>query len=283
MQGEKLMEIKDKVALVLGSSRGIGLAIARYLKESGARLVLPYHHDWPEAAEEIKREFSFPANRQLITPVDLRDKEQVKELITQIREQFGRLHVLVNNIERGGMPVVHGAYDKEVNREQWNLEMDTTLKAKWLAVHYGLGLMKESGGGVIINISSIAGLVGRAGPAGLIFSDGYVAASRAVESFTRTWAREGAPSVRVNELMLGFFAGRHAESTRGWETLKAEERKALVAHTLLKRTGTDDDIVRAVKFIIEDAPFMTGAVLRLDGGYVLGGEMVPEMPDGILG
>ena len=133
-----------------------------------------------------------------------------------------------------------------------------------------------------VNISSIAGLVGRSGPAGLLFNDGYAAANRAVSSFTETWAREAAPTVRVNELMLGFIETRHAENTRGWNILSDSEKEAIVNHTLLQCTGSLNDIVKAILFLIEDARFMTGAALRLDGGYVLGGERVPEMPNGIL-
>lgn len=276
------MQIKDKVALVLGASKGIGRALARVLADRGAKLVLPYHDDWPQESAEMKKEFDTPAENHLAIQVDLRDADQVKRLISRIREKFGALHILINNIERGGMPVVHGSYALEANREQWDLEMATTLKAKWLVVHNALPLMKESAGGAMVNISSIAGIVGRSGPAGLLFNDGYAAANRAVSSFTQTWAREAAPTVRVNELMLGFFETRHGEGTKGWELLKDPEKQAIVEHTLLKRSGSLDDIVKAVFFIIESAPFMTGAVLRLDGGYVLGGEQVPDMPGGIL-
>jgi len=276
------MEIKDKVALVLGASKGIGRAVARALAASGAKIVLPYHHDWPEESEEMIREFARQNENHLAIQADLRDPGQVQQLIARIKKEFGSLHILINNIERGGMPVVHGSYDRECNREQWDLEMDTTLKAKWLVIHNALPLMQVSGQGVVVNFSSIAGEVGRTGPAGLLFSDGYAAANRGVSSFTRTWAREAAPLVRVNELMLGFFATRHGEFTRGWELLKDSEKQAIVEHTLLKRTGSLDDVVKAVLFLVKDAPFMTGAVIRLDGGYVLGGEKVPEMPDGIL-
>jgi 3-oxoacyl-[acyl-carrier protein] reductase len=277
------MEIKDKVALVLGASRGIGRRIARDLAGNGAKVVLPCHDDWPQDSEEMTREFARPGEDHLVARADLRDPEQVQNLIAQIEKRFGRLHILINNIERGGMPAVHGSYDLEVNRKQWDLEMDTTLKAKWLVVHKALPLMKASGKGVIINISSIAGITGRSGPAGLLFSDGYGAANRAVSSFTRTWAREAAPDIRVNELMLGFFETRHGDSTRGWDQLKDADKQAIITHTLLERTGRLDDISKAVFFLIKDAPFMTGAVLLLDGGYVLGGERVPEMPDGVLG
>jgi len=276
------MEIKDKIALVLGASKGIGRAIARALVGSGAKLVLPYHYDWPEESADMKKEFAPLGENHLTIEADLRDADKVRSLIAQVQEKFGALHILINNIERGGMPVVHGSYDHEVNREQWDLEIDTTLKAKWLVVHNALPLMKHSGEGVILNLSSIAGIVGRSGPAGLIFNDGYAAANRAVSSFTQTWAREAAPGVRVNELMLGFFATRHGEGTRGWDLLKDSEKRAIVEHTLLQRTGNLDEIIRAVLFLIQDAPFMTGTVLRLDGGYVQGGEKVPEMPQGIL-
>jgi 3-oxoacyl-[acyl-carrier protein] reductase len=92
----------------------------------------------------------------------------------------------------------------------------------------------------------------------------------------------GAPRVRVNEIMLGFVATRHAEETRGWGLLTRAEKNALIDHTLLQRTGTTDDVTKAVLFILKDAPFMTGAVLRLDGGYVLGSEKVPDMPPGVV-
>jgi 3-oxoacyl-[acyl-carrier protein] reductase len=142
--------------------------------------------------------------------------------------------------------------------------------------------LKASGDAVVINFSSIAGIVGRSGPARLIFNDGYAAANRGVSLLTETWARIGAPQVRVNEIMLGFFETRHAEKTRGWGLLTAKQKKALRDHTLMGRTGKIEDAVKAVHYMIKDAPFMTGAVLRLDGGYVLGGKESGEMPKGVL-
>ena len=88
--------------------------------------------------------------------------------------------------------------------------------------------------------------------------------------------------MRVNEIMLGFVDTRHGPGTRGWALLSDADRKAILGHTLLGRTGNTDDVVKAVMFILRDAPFMAGAVLRLDGGYVLGGERVPPMPKGVL-
>ena len=88
--------------------------------------------------------------------------------------------------------------------------------------------------------------------------------------------------MRVNEIMLGLFQTRHAEKTRGWDLLTGKQKNALKNHTLLGRTGTIEDAVKAVLYIIKDAEFMTGAVLRLDGGYILGGDRVATMPKGIL-
>ncbi len=100
---------------------------------------------------------------------------------------------------------------------------------------------------------------------------------------TEAWARMGAPLVRVNELMLGVFETRHAQGTRGWrEVLTEAEKRSLIDHTLVGRTGKVSDVVKAVNFIIKDAPYMTGAVLRIDGGFVLGGAPVPPMPPGIV-
>jgi 3-oxoacyl-[acyl-carrier protein] reductase len=125
-------------------------------------------------------------------------------------------------------------------------------------------------------------LVGRSGPAGMVFNEGYAAANRGIALLTETWARMGAPQVRVNEIMLGFVDTRHGRNTRGWELLTEDQKQSLLDHSLLGRTGTIEDVVRTVLFIIKDAPFMTGSVVRLDGGYVLGGDKVPAMPEGVV-
>jgi 3-oxoacyl-[acyl-carrier protein] reductase len=82
--------------------------------------------------------------------------------------------------------------------------------------------------------------------------------------------------------MLGIIETRHGEKTKGWGLLSKEQKQSLIDHTLLARTGAIDDVVKAVQFIIKDAPFMTGSILRLDGGYILGGEKVKPMPKGVV-
>lgn len=271
------MKIRGKTALVLGAAKGIGKAVGMALAKAGARVALTYH-DWPEASEQMQQDFASLGCEFLAVKTDLRDPEHISSLFSQLKNQFGALDILINNIERGGMPVVHGPYTSE----QWDLEMETTLKAKWFVFNEALPLLKASGDGVAITFSSIAGIVGRNGPAGMIFNDGYSAANRAVSSFTETWARQGAPQVRVNELMLGFFKSRHAEGTRGWPLLSRQEQQEILDHTLLGRTGSHEDIVKAVFFLIQDAPFMTGSVVKLDGGFTLGPSRIPVMPKGVL-
>jgi 3-oxoacyl-[acyl-carrier protein] reductase len=271
------MDLTGKVALVLGAIKGIGKGIGLALAEQGVKVVLNYF-DWEEALDGLKKEFAGTGQEHLIIQTNLLEVEKIPDLIGRVIKQYGRLDILINNIERGGWPVVHGAYTPE----QWDLEMQTTLRAKQWIFESALPHMKTTGDGMAINLSSIAAMVGRSGPAGMVFNEGYAAANRGISLLTETWARMGAPEVRVNEIMLGLIETRHAQKTRGWKLLTENQKRALLNHTLLHRTGTIDDVVKTVLFIIKDAPFMTGSVLRLDGGYVLGGEKVAEMPKGVV-
>jgi 3-oxoacyl-[acyl-carrier protein] reductase len=260
------MDLHGKVALVLGAIKGIGKGIGLALAEHGVKVALNYY-DWQEELAEMRREFADTGREHLIVQTNLLEVEKISGLIQKVVDHFGRLDILINNIERGGWPVVHGPYVAE----QWDLEMETTLRAKRWVFNAALPHLKASGDGAVINFSSIAAVVGRSGPAAKVFNDGYAAANRGISLLTETWARMGAPQVRVNEIMLGFVHTRHGPNTRGWSLLTPDQKKVLLEHTLLNRTGTIDDVVKTVLFIIKDAPFMTGAVLRLDGGYVLGG------------
>jgi 3-oxoacyl-[acyl-carrier protein] reductase len=271
------MDLQDKVALVLGSVKGLGKAVGLDLAGAGAKVVYTYW-DWPESLASLEADAAALGKEHWIARIDLLDTRAIGNLIEEIIGRFGRLDILINNIERGGWPVVHGPYTEE----QWDLELATTLRAKQWVFDAALPFLKRTRDGVAINFSSIAGLVGRSGPAALVFNEGYATANRGISMLTETWARLGAPEVRVNEIMLGIFETRHGQGTRGWGLLTEAQKQALVDHTLLRRTGRLDDVVKAVRFIIEDAPFMTGSVLRLDGGYVLGGEAVAPMPEGVV-
>lgn len=275
------MKLRGTTALVPGASRPVGRAIARKLADEGASLVLP-HHDWPESTSEMIEEFNLRGTTFLSFAADLTKEEEIKAMMTKVESRFGRLHYLVNNIERGGMPIVHGAYTHTHNQGQWDLEVNTTLKAKWLLFHHSLPLLRKADSAAVVNISSISAVVGRSGPAELLFNDGYSAANRGISSFTETWAREAGSDIRVNELMLGLIRNRHGENTRGWSTLTETDKNRIYDHILLGRTGLPNEVADAVFFLLHQATYMTGSILRLDGGYVLGGEKTGSLPEGIL-
>jgi 3-oxoacyl-[acyl-carrier protein] reductase len=276
------MPLQGKIALIPGASRPIGRAIARKFASRGATLVLPVY-DWPESIAEMENEFQTAAVKHFCSAVDLRQEEEVVLFAESVRKRFGSLDFLINNIERGGMPAVHGSYDLPHNKDQWDLEIATTMKAKWLLYQHFFPLMQGRTGGAVVNISSIAAITGRSGPAAVFFSDGYSAANRAIQSFTETWAKEAAPALRVNELMLGFIQHRHGEGTRGWENLTDRERKDLLAAIPLQRTGFPEEVAAAVYYLAVEAGYITGAIMRMDGGSSLGNSRVPPIPSGILG
>ncbi len=271
------MDLTGKVALVLGGIKGIGRELGLALAREGVRLGLTYY-DWEDSLPDMKQAFSETGVPHLIEQVDLLSTDRIQPFVEQVADRFGRIDILINNIERGGWPVVHGPYV----REQWDLEMATTLRAKRWVFDAALPFLKASGNGCVVNLSSIAAIVGRSGPAGWVFNDGYAAANRGVSLLTETWARMGAPEVRVNEVMIGFVTTRHGDNTRGWGVLTDEQKRSIIDHTLLNRIGRIEDVVETVLFVIKNASFMTGSVIRVDGGYVLGGDLAPPMPKGIL-
>ncbi|MDJ0623486.1 MAG: SDR family oxidoreductase [Desulfocapsaceae bacterium] len=275
------MQLNNKIALVPGASREVGRAIARRLADEGVQLVLPYY-DWPESSQEMIDEFTKRGCSFFASSVDLTNETAIEDMVEEIEKRFGRLDFLVNNIERGGMPVVHGPYSLEHNRGQWDLEVNTTLKAKWLLFNHCLPLLRKAKEAAVVNISSIAAIVGRSGPAELLFNDGYSAANKGIANFTTTWAREAAPSIRVNELMLGLVKHRHGEGTRGWASLAESAKSQILDHILLDRTGLPEEVAATVYFLLAEATYMTGSVIRMDGGYILGGEKTSDLPEGVL-
>ena len=272
------MELDGKVALVLGAIKGIGKEIGLALAEQGVKVALNYF-DWEEELEGLKKDFADSGCPHLILKTNLLEVEKIAGLIQQVVDHFGRLDILINNIERGGWPVVHGPYIPE----QWDLEMETTLRAKRWVFDAALPHLKASGDACRHQFfldcrnrrSQRTGGYGFqrrvcGGQSGGLFAD-------------RNLGPPGCPPGKGKRNHAGLCGHPSRRENQGLGIAERRpDKKALIDHTLLQRTGTVDDVVKAVLFILKDAPFMTGTVLRLDGGYVLGGEKVGAMPEGVL-
>ncbi len=142
------MELAGKAALVLGGIKGIGKAIALALARASAAVAVNYF-DWEEELESLRRDLAATGKDHLILKTDLRQADDIKLMVQAVAKRFGRLDILINNIERGGWPVVHGPY----TREQWDLELETTLRAKRWVFAAALHHLKTSGEGAVINFS----------------------------------------------------------------------------------------------------------------------------------
>lgn len=275
------MKLQGKSVLIPGASRPIGRAIARLFAQEGATLFLPVY-DWPESIKEMKNEFrenNFPF---FCKKVDLRKSKKVIAFVQYIQKKTDTLHILINNIERGGMPIVHGDYSHPHNKDQWHLEIDTCINAKRLLFEHCFPLLQNAKQSSVVNISSISGEVGRCGSAAPFFSDGYSVANKAISSLTENWARRAAPQTRVNELSLGFIHSRHGQDTRGWGVLTAQEKQNLKSDILLGRTGVPEEVAAGVFFLAVEASYVNGCKLVMDGGYLQGARKVGPMPPGIL-
>jgi 3-oxoacyl-[acyl-carrier protein] reductase len=258
------MRLEGTVALVTGSSKGIGKAIAWALAQQGVRVVLSYH-ERESHAQQTRAEFAAAGFDYLLVQSNLVCPHNAEHLVQHTVAHFGQLDILINNLERGGWPIIHGP----LQAEQWDLEVDTTLKSKFLCYRAARPYLQQRPQGCVLNIASIAALTGRRRLYGQIFADAYAAASAGIITLTQNWAREMAPHVRVNCLILGLIETRHGPHTLGWRTLSEDTRTALLQQTPLQRLGTLDDVAGAALFLIRDAAFMTGQTLVLDGGISL--------------
>jgi len=233
--------LEGKTALVTGGSRGIGAAIARELAAAGAKVTLSYNSGKDEA-EAIAGEIGAEAQK-----ADVSDPEQAKALV----DAAGELDVLVNNagLTRDGLLA-------RMSDDDWRAVIDTNLGGVFHTCRaVSRGMMKRRRG-AIVNISSIVGLHGNWG------QTNYAASKAGIIGFTKALARElGSRNVRANVVVPGYV------KTRLTDVLPAEATGAMLENTPLGRLGDPEDVAGAVRFLCsEDASFITGAVLLVDGG-----------------
>lgn len=245
--------LKDKVALVTGSSRGVGKAVALGFARQGAKVVVNYTSN-ETAARQVAQQIEEAGSEAITVKADVADKSDVQRLVTSAEEKFGRLDILVNNagFTRPAMMV-------KMTEQQWDEVVDIHLKGAFLCSQAAALLMKEQKSGKIINVTSVAGLVGTVGQIN------YSAAKGGILSMTKSIARELARyNVCANVISLGIVATDMTEKIRSDEKLM----EIYMNRILLKRFAEPEDISPSFTFLASDlSNYITGQLLCVDGGY----------------
>ena len=247
------MLLDGKCALVTGASRGIGRAVALKLASEGAKVALNFAGN-EAAAEAVKQEIEAAGGEAILVKANVADEAAVQEMVQKTTDAFGRIDILVNNagITRDGLLA-------RMKEEDWDAVLSTNLKGVFLATKAVAKVMMKQRAGRIVNMASVVGITGNAGQAN------YAAAKAGVIGFTKTIAKELASrGVTANAVAPGFIA------TDMTAVLSDKAKEAALTGIPLGRMGTPEDVSAAVLFLVSDqAPYITGQVLNVDGGMVM--------------
>jgi len=246
--------LAGRVAVITGSSRGMGLAIARGYAREGAHVVLTSRT--VASLTGFVEELSQLGVRVLPLEVDVSRPEDVERMVARVDESFGRVDVLVNN---AGMPMV--APSEELDLPSWQRTLDTNLTGSFLCAQAAGRVMLRQGSGCIINIASLTSFLGFPGRLA------YSATKSALLGLTRTLSSEWAPrGIRVNALAPGWILTDLLQSVIDRGALDPEK---LISRTPLRRMGTPEDVVGPAIFLASDeSAFVTGQILPVDGGWL---------------
>ncbi|HIS88876.1 TPA: 3-oxoacyl-[acyl-carrier-protein] reductase [Candidatus Avigastranaerophilus faecigallinarum] len=240
---------ENKVALVTGASRGIGKACAIELAKAGYDVAISYAGNDEAANKTIEELKSLNVNAKAYK-FNVADKDACAKAVEDVLSDFSKIDVLVNNagITRDGLFM-------RMSAENWDAVINTNLSSAFYMTSPIIRTMIKQRSGCIINMSSIVGQYGNAGQAN------YSAAKAGLIGFTKSLAKElGSRNIRVNAIAPGFI---QTDMTKDLDTEK------MVEHIPLKRLGQPEDIAKTVKFLAEDATYITGQVIGVDGGLVI--------------
>ena len=245
-------EMEGRVALVTGASRGLGRAIAVRLAASGAKVAVNYLSS-DEDAHSVAGEIERQGGKAMLVKADIADSAAVKAMTREIIENWEKIDILVNNAG-----IVRDNLLPRMPDEAWDEVINTNLRGAYLCTKLALRSMMEQYWGRIINITSLAGLIGNPGQAN------YSAAKGGLIAFTKSVAREvGSRNITVNAIAPGFI------TTDMTDKLPQEAKEAILSRIPLKRYGTPDDVAELATFLAsERASYITAQVICIDGGVI---------------
>jgi NAD(P)-dependent dehydrogenase (short-subunit alcohol dehydrogenase family) len=243
--------LAGKVVLVTGAAKRIGRAIALASAEGGADLVVHYNRSAAEANEVVEAIHGM-GRRSVAIRADLQRAAEVRALVTTALEEMGRIDALVNNAA-----VFPRTPFAEMTEKEWDRTLATNLKAPALLAQAVAPHMQERGSGKIVNLADIA--AERAWPNYLP----YCVSKAGVVTMTRVLARALAPAIQVNAVAPGAIL-----FPNDWDEAR---RAQLLARIPMQRAGDPGDIARTVLFLLEGPDYITGAVIPVDGGWLLSG------------
>lgn len=246
------MTTAKRVALVTGGGTGVGRAAILQFARRGFDVVVNYSRS-REEAEETAHDAEQLGAKALVVACDVADDEQVRAMIEQCQQHFGRLDVIVNNA--GRTHFIDHADLEAVTDDVWDEILNVNLKGAFQVSRAGIPLLRAAGG-AIVNVASTAGVGGQGS------SIPYAASKGAMVTMTKSLARSLAPNIRVNAVCPGVIISR-------WLADRPQMLEAAVKITPLRRASTTDDVADVITFLACDAEMMTGQALIVDGGRTM--------------
>ena len=252
------MKLKDKVAIVTGSSKGIGEGIARVFSQEGARVVVTCRTE--DAGRKMADEFGAAEGKALFVKTDVKSSRDIREMIDITVATFGKLDILVNN---AGYHLSKNV--EETSDEEWEFIINTNLRSTFLCSKYAIPHLRKTRGN-IINISSMVGLVGQPN------AGAYSATKGGQIAMTKNMAIDFAPDgIRVNVICPGWIQTPLVEDWFSQQKDPEAARKYIFGQHPLGRIGTSEECGKAALYLAsDDAAFVTGIALNIDGGITLG-------------
>ena len=246
------MRLKNKVAIITGSGRGIGATTALKFAKEGAKIVVVdiNTEDIRKRVDEIKK----LGTEAIGIKVDVTNSAEVDQMIEKTMKVFGKIDILVNNAG-----ITQDARLVKMTEEQFDKVVDVNLKGTFNCAQAASHIMTKQGNGVILNASSVVGIYGNFG------QTNYAATKFGVIGMTKTWCKELSPKgIRVNAVAPGFIL------TPMTEKMPQKVLDMMAEKAPMKRLGTPEDIANAYAFLASDeASFISGAVLEVTGGIIL--------------